>query len=430
MSGTLYTTWTDALGVSHADEPVAVFENGKIYMAADGFLGTTAKGTLVGEYENGKVYTVGNGAMSYGKRMDAVALIEGGRIYGISKSMLGGYTKSLSVGECSGGKVYAHSHKFMEGSGTAGLYNGDAEGAAAAAAILLFGLTSGVSAYDSSLESDDSGVSTYSRKSSHSSSDDSGSGMGCFFSIIAGVLIFAVSIIAIIISLVAFVPTFLIYLLVKFIIKRTREEALDESDEQKRKEFVIVLVVSMLIALTMTIIAAFDSGDMVLPCIGSAIVEAIGFGWLISFVKTGKEIKFLKKFKKKKTSTETVEVRHKDVEVPEEHSAAGKDETSTGLSDKKVKTEIIEKKDTTPDELNPVETKFIVNDDVDMKLGKEEEKEPEKEEVIAVEASDISETVTIEEKTTGSRLKSTMRTSATESVVETENDRFKPAGDL
>ena len=58
MGGTLYTSWKDALGASHIDEPVAVFENGKIYTATDGFLGTTAKGVLVGEYENGIVYTI------------------------------------------------------------------------------------------------------------------------------------------------------------------------------------------------------------------------------------------------------------------------------------------------------------------------------------------------------------------------------------
>ena len=32
MGGTLYTSWKDALGVSHIDEPVAVFENGKIFL--------------------------------------------------------------------------------------------------------------------------------------------------------------------------------------------------------------------------------------------------------------------------------------------------------------------------------------------------------------------------------------------------------------
>ena len=420
MSGTLYTTWTDALGVSHADEPVAVFENGKIYMAADGFLGTTAKGTLVGEYENGKVYTVGSGAMSYGKRMDAVALIEGGRIYGISKSMLGGYSKSLSVGECSGGKVYAHSHKFMEGSGTAGLYNGDAEGAAAAAAIVLFGLTSGISAYDSSLESDDSGATTYSRKSSHSSSDDSGSGMGCFFSIIAGVIIFAVSVLAIIISLVAFVPTFLVYLLVKFIIKRTREDAVVESDEQKRKEFVIVLVVSMLIALTMTIIAAFDSGDMVLPCIGSAIVEAIGFGWLISFVKSGKEIKFLKKFKrKKKESTETESYTYEDTTATDDISSETVEEIIPETHTEKTSSEAHYFGD---------DKTVITSFDEDDKLVSETWKGGEKRELEKAELIETTETEVKVDENPKSRLKSTMRTHSADDVA--ESDKFTPAGDL
>lgn len=163
MSGTLYTSWKDALGGSHIDEPVAVFENGKIYTAADGFLGTTAKGVLIGEYEGGIVYTVGTGAFNYGKRLKAVALIEYGKIYSLSKSILGGISKSLSVGECSCGKVYSHSHKIMDGSESFGLYNGDAEGAAAAAAIALFKLESNVSANDSALTG---------RSSSGSSSDD------------------------------------------------------------------------------------------------------------------------------------------------------------------------------------------------------------------------------------------------------------------
>lgn len=47
MSGILYSSWKDALGATHIDEKVAVYENGKIYMAVDGFLGTTAKGSLV-----------------------------------------------------------------------------------------------------------------------------------------------------------------------------------------------------------------------------------------------------------------------------------------------------------------------------------------------------------------------------------------------
>lgn len=167
MGGTLYTSWKDALGASHIDEPVAVFENGKIYTAADGFLGTTAKGVLIGEYEGGIVYTVGTGAFNYGKRLNAVAVIEYGKIYSISKSMLGGISKSLSVGECSCGKVYSHSHKLMEGSESFGLYNGDEEGAAAAAAIALFKLESNVSAHDSTLTGGSS-----SRSSSSDDDDD------------------------------------------------------------------------------------------------------------------------------------------------------------------------------------------------------------------------------------------------------------------
>jgi len=167
MSGTIYTSWKDALGVSHVDEPVAVFDNGKIYAAADGFLGTTAKGVLIGEYENGIVYTVGTGAFNYGKRLNAVAVIEYGKIYSLSKSMLGGISKSLSVGECSCGKIYSHSHKLMEGSDSFGLYNGEEDGAAAAAAIALFKLESNVSAHDSSLDGGSS-----SRRSSSSDDDE------------------------------------------------------------------------------------------------------------------------------------------------------------------------------------------------------------------------------------------------------------------
>lgn len=420
MSGTLYTSWKDALGASHIDEPVAVFENGKIYTAADGFLGTTAKGVLIGEYEGGIVYTVGTGAFNYGKRLKAVALIEYGKIYSLSKSILGGISKSLSVGEYSCGKIYSHSHKLIEGSESFGLYNGDEEGAAAAAAIVLFGLTSGVSAYDSSLESDDSGAATYSRKSSHSSGDDSGSGMGCFFSIIAGVIIFAVSALAIIISLVAFVPTFLVYLLVKFIIKRTREEAVVESDEQKRKEFVIVLVVSMLIALTMTVIAAFDSGDMVLPCIGSAIVEAIGFGWLITFVKSGKEIKFLKRFKrKKKESTETESYTYEDTTVTDDISSETAEEIIPETHTEKTSSEMYHLDD---------DKAVIASFDEDGKLVSETWGHIEKDDSKKVEIVETTETEVKVVETPKSRLKSTMRTHSADDV--TESDKFTPGGDL
>lgn len=164
MSGTLYSSWKDALGASHIDEAVAVFENGKIYLAADGFLGTTTKGSLIGEYESGIVYTVGNGTFNHGKRLNAVAAIEHGEIYSLSKNVFGGISKSLSVGACSCGKVYSHSHKLIEGSESFGLYNGDEEGAAAAAAIALFRLESNVSAYDSTL--------TGGSSSKSSSSDD------------------------------------------------------------------------------------------------------------------------------------------------------------------------------------------------------------------------------------------------------------------
>lgn len=172
MGGTLYSSWKDAFGVSHIDEPVAVYENGKIYMAADGFLGTVAKGVLVGEYEGGIVYTVGTGTFNYGKRLNAIAVIEYGKIYSISKSMLGGISKSLSVGECSGGKVYSHSHKLMEGSESFGLYNGDEEGAAAAAAIALFKLESNVSAYATELNEEER--SSKPRYSSSSSDEERG----------------------------------------------------------------------------------------------------------------------------------------------------------------------------------------------------------------------------------------------------------------
>lgn len=421
MSGTLYTSWKDALGASHIDEPVAVFENGKIYAAADGFLGTIAKGSLIGEYESGIVYTVSKGSMTYGNRKQAVAVIEDGNIYSISKNVMGGITKSLSVGGCSGGKVYSHTHKIMEGSESFGLYNGDVEGAAAAAAIALFGLDSGVSAYDSSLEDDASRRSLFTRTSG-SSGDDSGSGAGCFFTIIVGAIIFAVSILAIIISAIAFVPTFLIYLLVKFIMKRTREE-IEESDEQKRKEFIIVLVVSMIIAVVITIVAGADSSDMVLPCIGSGIIEVIGFAWAINAVKKGKEVKFLKRFKKNKSSIRTEkndskfnsssvvidkkvsDVSSKDIKYNKEYEKENQNTTMATGEKKIVEKSSIEMKDINPES---IETK--IDNDVTKETTKKTESKTEK-------------------KTTGSRLKSTMKTSETK-PSNTESDRFKPAGDL
>ena len=182
MGGILYSSYEDALGVTHRDEPVATFENGKVYLAADGFLGSVAKGSLIGEYENGNVFSVGGLGKS---RQNYIAVIENGRIYGIDSGIAGGYSKSLEKGECACGNVYSRKN------GIIGKYSGDVEGAAAAAAVLLLGLTSNVSAYSAS-----SGSNTYSSNSSSSGS----SGAGC----ITPGPIFAFAFLFIIVSVIVF----------------------------------------------------------------------------------------------------------------------------------------------------------------------------------------------------------------------------------
>ena len=226
MGGTLSTSWEDALGAKHADQPIALYENGRIYAATDGFLGTTAKGTLIGEYEAGMVYAV------HGTRRTAtVAEIENGRIYWLTGNVLGGATRSL-IGECSCGHVYSRSKEHY---GVNGVYSGDDEGAAAAAAIALFKLEPDMSAYFGEKMTKEKMESSNENKSSYSSDDDSGKGISCFVTIILGIIVFALSVVALIISSVSFLATWLTYLLVKFIIKQCRKNV-NESAEQKKKE--------------------------------------------------------------------------------------------------------------------------------------------------------------------------------------------------
>jgi len=339
MGGTLYTSWKDALGASHIDEPVAVFENGKIYSAADGFLGTTAKGVLIGEYEGGIVYTVGTGAFNYGKRLNAVAVIEYGKIYSISKSMLGGISKSLSVGECSCGKVYSHSHKLMEGSESFGLYNGDEEGAAAAAAIALFKLESNVSAHDSTLTGGSS-----SRSSSSDDDDDLWEKYGLLMPIVVTYRFFKYSFIVgkWIFGAIAWLTAGII----RLVQKHKEKKALEEMERAEE--------------LPETMEAEIDTSTS------------------------------------KDTSVDT------DVVVD-----TITEDTSTDIP--KTYKEAIEFEEDVVDVI-PAETKKKT-DDVPLEIEIKAETEP------------VTETLST------SRLKSTMRTTTTETPNE-ESDKFKPAGDL
>ena len=339
MGGTLYTSWKDALGASYIDEPVAVFENGKIYTATDGFLGTTAKGVLIGEYEGGIVYSVGTGAFNYGKRLNAVAVIEYGKIYSISQSMLGGISKSLPVGECSCGKVYSHSHKLMEGSESFGLYNGDEDGAAAAAAIALFKLESNVSAYATELNEEE---------------------------------------------------------------RSSRPRYSSSSSDEERGWF----------------------GDMI--AFYAWIFKAIGFvcamgfkliAWIVGLIKKGiqnhKEKKALEEMERTEDISETIET-----EI----------ETSTS-ADTPVDTDVVVDtitEDTTTDipelykETPEVEDKIV--DVIPVETKKKTDDVP-------LEIEIKAETKPVTETSSTNRLKSTMRTTITETSFE-ESDRFKPAGDL
>ncbi|MBQ7400065.1 MAG: hypothetical protein IJW06_06385 [Clostridia bacterium] len=437
MGGKLYTSWKDALGVSHTDEVVAVFENGKIFAASEGFLGTTAKGTLIGEYENGIVYTIGTEIFNHGERVKAVAIIDDGKIYSISENITGGFTKSLSLGSCSSGKVYWHSHKILgTESDSFGSYNGDVEGAAAAAAIVFWHLDSGVSAYNKDLEKVDS---SYKNKDSDNpdtgsvrgksrsrniSIDGGDSGLGCVFGAVAVIFLVAISIFAIIISLFAFVPTLLIYLLVRFIMKRCQEGKSFETDEQKKKGFLIVLWVSLAIALIITISLAIESSDMIIPSIGTGIIQLIIFLSVIDTVKNEKEIKILKKFKKKKKTSK-----------PETSSDTYTDDTirhnTSSITEKeeiKVKTT---KKASTIEKTS--EDKTVVSG-FDKSVDLSSLTLEEIEEISNRESEKTKHFTTADDNTPKSRLKSTVRTKATETkttdtTIEKDN-RFKPAGDL
>ena len=339
MGGTLYSSWKDAFGVSHIDEPVAVYENGKIYMAADGFLGTVAKGVLIGEYEGGIVYTVGTGTFNYGKRLNAIAVIEYGKIYSISKSMLGGISKSLSVGECSCGKVYSHSHKLMEGSESFGLYNGDEEGAAAAAAIALFKLESNVSAHDSTLTGGSS-----SRSSSSDDDDDLWEKYGLLMPIVVTYRFFKYSFI-----------------------------------------------------------------------VGKWIFGAIA--WL-----TGGIIRLVQKHKEKKA----LEELERAEELPE--TAETEIDTSSS-TDTSVDTDVVVDtitEDTSTDIPKTYKEAIEFEEDVVDVIPAETKKKTDD---VPLEIEIKAETEPVTETLSTSRLKSTMRTTTTETPNE-ESDKFKPAGDL
>ena len=330
MRGTVYTSWKDSLGVSHTDEPVAVYEDGKIFVTADGFPGTVKKGAIIGEYENGVVYTVGNKFSGYGKRLQAVAVIEDGKIYAISSNVIGGVSKTL-CGGCSVGKIYSHSPKFMESSESVGLYDGDADGAAAAAAVTIFGLDSGVSPYDSGLENSVSPKSSSPTSSTHHSSG--GGSVSWVVKIVLGVLLFAFFILAAIISAISFLATLAVYLLVKFIIKCVRKDDTPKSEDKKKSEYVLVLSISMTIAVIITLVAGMDGSDMLLPCIGSGIIEIIGFVYAINAVKKGKEIKLFKRFKKKNVATASVEIVNKEKSAASVYSGEMRGRFSEGDSE-------------------------------------------------------------------------------------------------
>ena len=313
MNGILFTSWEDALGMSHNDEAVAVFENGKIYIATDGFFGAIAKGTLVGEYENGNVYTT----TATGKRVNLVGKIENGNIFQVSSGVGGEIEKSLSMGSCSCGKVYSHSHKLIDESTSFGRYSGDEEGAAAAAAVVLFRLTSDVSPWSAVSQIDSSGSFSgggfmfegSSRKSSGGSAISSaGSGLGgvleiSLFLILAGLAV-AIFYVAVVISVVSFVGTWLIYKLVKIIKKRTSENIADETPEQKQKERIIILQIAMWLAIAYTAILILDDPGIILISIVCICLEAWSFSGIINTIKEGKELNPFKRWKKKKNTNQ------------------------------------------------------------------------------------------------------------------------------
>ncbi|MBQ3055209.1 MAG: hypothetical protein IJC88_03810 [Oscillospiraceae bacterium] len=184
--GTLYRAFEDSLGNTAVDSPVAIYENGKIYSATPGFGGVTSKGTLIGEYENGFVYSVSSYSRAY-----CIGNYGGGKICRVSSGVGGGVVTAGTVATYGSGKIY-RSNGAMQYSDVIGMYDGDADGAAAAAAIALLHLSSGVHA---------TSVTSHIDYNSGTSSSDNGSGArlpGCsgfsfWWLLLIGVICVAVS---------------------------------------------------------------------------------------------------------------------------------------------------------------------------------------------------------------------------------------------
>lgn len=131
MGGALYATWKDSFGKEHNYETVATYEGGKVYSGSDEFRDNLYKGQLLAEYEEGRIYRINAATL---ERAEVIAVYDDGRICGAGQGILGGvFRKQLS------GTIFGNTVFYADNS-TAASFEGDEEGAAAAAAVALFEL--------------------------------------------------------------------------------------------------------------------------------------------------------------------------------------------------------------------------------------------------------------------------------------------------
>ena len=268
--------WTLSLERS---ECIGEYKSGGLYNSSD---------KLIGKFDGKYVYVGIN---------EVVAEIEKGKIYPVESDFLYGVRVTTSiVGEATMGYVYSKSVEMAE-------YTGDADEAAALAAVLLFGMNDGWPLSD--IEKDKTKKTHMREKHRETSSDeDSGSGVGCIMLLIyfvIGFFILACAIVAVMVSVPTFLGVWLLSLLIKFIIRCCKENPEPETEEEKRKFFSIVLWISMILSVGITITGFCTTSrtEEILAGILSCGVEIGVFGWAISSVSKGKWKKLFKSSAKK-----------------------------------------------------------------------------------------------------------------------------------
>lgn len=131
MGGSLYTTWKDADGVLHTDEAVLRYDLGRVYVEADGFFESFSKGQLLAEYDGGSIYSVKKGSLEKG---DVIAVFDDSKICGVKSAVFGESVRSHPIGEAIAGSITDRDKKVLA------RYDGEDDGGAACAAVLMYDL--------------------------------------------------------------------------------------------------------------------------------------------------------------------------------------------------------------------------------------------------------------------------------------------------